>query len=225
MVLDFIGGWGGRVESPRDGADRLQCSLQEMPDLSHLYSPWLLNGVKEDGTFVHLPNDIDGIEQVVADSILRGDDGLAMVKTGYTPDLIRMCEGSYRKYSVRVGFDGTGLKNHVHFSLDDPADDPSGVIDPALVADHLHILVRAWEPDYIYVAPKKHRRSIGCKPGQICAGWLTYVKDNVPLDETALRAHAIEITSGDGGRYIQLNGTPTTPDLEQATIVRQALGY
>ncbi|MFD6860465.1 hypothetical protein ACFWB0_15255 [Rhodococcus sp. NPDC060086] len=225
MVLDFIGGWGGRVESPHDGAGRLQRSLQEMPDLSRLYSPWLLNGVKDDGTFVHLPGDIDGIEEVVADSILRGDDGLAMVKTGYTPDLIRMCEGSYRKYSVRVGFDGTGLKNHVHFSLDDPEVNPSGGITPELVADHFRILVQAWEPDYLFVSTKKHRRSIGCKPGQICAGWITYVKDKVPLDETTLRANAIEIIPGDGGRYVQLNGTPTAPDVHQAIIVRQALGY
>lgn len=230
-MLDFIGQWGGRVETPRAGAERLLRSFREMPDLSAVYTPWMVNEWDQDGTYRPrpLPPDLDAAEEFLAASVLRDDHGQPLLDAGYCPDMLRFSDDeTYGKYSVRVGFGAGGMRNHIHLSLaepsDDPADGPGRAVTEQVVDGCLRALVRAWEPDHLFVGTKTFFRAQGRKPAQVGGGWVTYLRDSLPVD-LGLLDPGIRVEHADGGRYLRLDGTPAAPDQGQALTVRRALGY
>ena len=58
---------------------------------------------------------------------------------------------------------------------------------------------------------------------QIRIDWLTYIRDDVPMD-TRVRSRTGTVEIADGGRYLTLSGTALEPYLGDAMSVRRALG-
>ena len=97
-----------------------------------------------------------------------------------------------------------------------------------LIGDYMIAIVSAWQPDWLKVGTYEFhvaQRDIGLTPKQIVLGWRTYLAGRVPLD-TEMLGGTVEVTpTSDGGRYVTLGGSLLEPSLDQARLVRTALGY
>ena len=226
--MRIIGGWGDRPDDLRSCAQRLQQSLQLMPNQDDVYGPW---GVWRERDDTHLDlepidiEDLDALERVIAAVTERVNDG-PMRTPGQHIELVREArdhqgnrDRTAFKYRVRAGFvSQPSPYNHILFELD-----PS--TDEALLARYLTALVVAWEPDELAVASRETQRAQGRKPPEAILGWLTYLSPSVhSLDQGALD-DAVAVTAREGGWFVSVPGDPSTPSIEHIGLVRRALGY
>lgn len=125
-------------------------------------------------------------------------------------------------YKVRCGFAGPRApRNHLFLGLDPAAGNPTD--ERQGVRDHLTALVRAWEPKRLSVCTYTFRKAQQHSTPQIGVGWLTYIRDDVPMD-TRVLSRTVTVEFADGGRYLTLSGTALEPHLGGAMSVRWALG-
>lgn len=234
MTLDFIGSWGERSESLRQSAERMQRSWRAFPQEPGVYSPWSLKLWSAEDVLQLQPVPADDLDAIVAAVSLvteRINEGprtapgvyLEFVRERLDEPVVA-AGGPLFSYKARCGFQGPrALRNHVFLELDPAAGNPSD--ESQVVRGYLTSLVAAWAPEYVsactYTFHKAQRHK---KPQQVRVGWLTYIRDEVPLDLSAVPAD-VHIDAGDGGRYLTLSGTPEDPSLDQALAIRRALGY
>ncbi|WP_330431341.1 hypothetical protein [Gordonia sesuvii] len=97
----------------------------------------------------------------------------------------------------------------------------------ASVIRYVEAIVKAWDPDWLKAGTPEFNKQQPIKrvPGEVYVGWYTYISDRIPIDEDILDAGKVERIGCAGGQYIMLDGTPTEPSLEQALLIRKALGY
>ncbi|BBX89327.1 immunity 52 family protein [Mycolicibacterium boenickei] len=233
MTLDFIGSWGDRLESIRESAERMQRSWRAFPQAPGVYSPWSLQLYPE-GVLRLQPvpaDDLDAIIDAVRLVTERINEG-PRTAPGFDLEFVRerldepvvAAGGPLFSYYARCGFSGPrALRNHILLGLDPAVGDAPD--EQQLVRDYLVALVAAWEPEYVSVCTYAfHKAQRHKKPQQVRVGWMTYIRDDVPLD-TSLVPEEVHIEVGDGGRYLTLSGTPEEPSLDQALAIRRALGY
>ncbi|WP_131816293.1 hypothetical protein [Mycolicibacterium porcinum] len=234
MTLDFIGSWGDRSESLRESAERMQRSWQLLPHKAGVYSPWSLKLWDAEDVLQLQPvpaGDLDAIVDAVRSVTERINEGPRTAPGVYLEFARERLDapvvasgGPLFSYKVRCGFSGPrALRNHVFLSLDPAAGNPPD--EQQLVRDYLVALAAVWEPEYVsactYAFHKAQRHK---KPQQVRVGWLTYIRDDVPLDFSAVPGE-VHIEAGDGGRYLTLSGTPEEPCLDQALAIWRGLGY
>lgn len=233
MTLDFIGSWGERSESLRQSAERMQRSWQLLPIEPSVYSPWSLKlwNAEDVLRLQRVPaDDLDAIVDAVKSVTERINEGPRTAPGVYLEfvrerlDAPAVAGGPLFSYKVRCGFSGPrALRNHVFLGLDPTAGNPPD--EQQLVRDYLVALVAAWEPEYVSVCTYAfHKAQRHKKPQQVRVGWMTYIRDDVPLDTSAV-PEEVHIEVADGGRYLTLSGTPEEPSLDQALAIRRALGY
>jgi hypothetical protein len=230
-TVEFIGGWGDRLESVRESAERMQRSWRDFPDEPGVYTPWSLQ-LYPDGVLQLQPvpeDDLDAIIEAVRLVTERINDG-PRTAPGFNLEFVRerldapvAAGGPLFSYTVRCGFSGPrAMRNHVFLALDPGAaasDEPD-----RLVRDYLTALVAAWEPEHLSVCTYAFHKAQRHRTPQVRVGWLTYIRDDVPL-ETATVPAGVRVEEAHGGRYLTLSGTPEEPDLDQALAICRALGY
>lgn len=230
MALRLIGGWGNRSDDLQSCAERLQRSLEFMPNESAVYGAW---GVWQPQS-VESPyndlvpvdtDDVEAVKRAISASTERVNAGpptlpgqhIQFVREGIGD--LESTDRHYFDYSVRAGFvDAPEPFNHLLFQLEDGTDE-------AVLTRYLSALVIAWEPDHIAIASRKTQRAQGHKPPQVVVGLVTYVRSGTPLDVTAFDDR-ISTTNADGGTYIYLPGANAdNPSIDHVRQVRTALGY
>lgn len=233
MTLDFIGSWGDRLESIRESAERMQHSWQLFPQQPGVYTPWSLKRWRSEDELELEPlpqDDLDAIIEAVRFVTERINEGprtapgsyLQFVRERLDAPVVK-AGGPLFKYDVRCGFAGPRApRNHLLFHLDPAVGNPSD--EYQVVRDYLSAIVRAWETDHVSVSPLAFLKAQRHKTPQVRVGWVTYIRDEVPLDMSAV-PEDVHIDAGDGGRYLTLSGTPEDPSLDQALAIRRALGY
>lgn len=232
MTLDLIGSWGDRLESLQESAERMQRSWQMFPQEPGVYTPWSLQLYPE-GALQLQPvpaNDLGAIVDAVRLVTERINEGPRTAPGQYLEFARERLDspvveagGRLFSYNVRCGFEGPRApRNHLLFQLDSAVKSPSD--EYPVLRGYLTALVRAWEPDHISVSALGFLKAQKHKTPQVRVGWMTYIRDDVPLDMSAVPAE-VDIEAGDGGRYLTLSGTPEEPSLDQALAIRRALGY
>jgi hypothetical protein len=233
VSLSYIGSWGDRPESIRESAERMQRSWQAFPQEPGVYTPWSLKLWNAEDVLQLQPVPADDLDAIVdaARSVTERINEGPRTAPGFDLQFVRerldepvLAGGPLFAYKVRCGFSGPrALRNHVLFHLDPTVGISSD--ESQVVRGYLTALVAAWEPEYVSVCTYEFHKAQGHKkPQQVRVGWLTYIRDDVPLD-TSLVPEEVHIEAGDGGRYLTLSGTPQEPSLDQALAIRRALGY
>ena len=226
MTLSFIGSWGERPETEIESARRMQRSWEAFPQNDGVYTPWSLQLYPE-GVLELQPVSAGDLEDVV-DAVRRVteriNEGPRTAPGAYLEfarerlDVPVSAGGPLFTYEARCGFAGPRApRNHVLLGLIDTAEE-------ALVRDYFVALVRAWEPEHVSVCTYAFHKAQRHETPQVRVGWLTYIRDDVSLDVTAV-PESVRVEAGDGGRYLTLSGTPEQPDLDEALSVRRVLGY
>ena len=224
----LMGGWDNRPDPLTSAVDRLQRSLQRLPDEAGKYGPW---GVwqRQDSS-----NELDFVRVEVNDAAVLADviaqvteevRGGPTTRPGLNIELSRptvgqLPEGSpiWCKYIVRAGFiDMPKPFNHIAFDVGDDTDERT-------LTAYMSALVDAWQPDRLGVLNVEIKRAQGHKGAEAAVGRLTYVREGVPLD-TSVLGDGIDVAHADGGSYIRVPGTPENPSLDHIFQVRRALGY
>jgi hypothetical protein len=231
VTLTFIGGWGGRLETEADTARRMQRSWAEFPQEQGVYTPWSLQ-LYPNGALKLQPVPAGNLAAIIDAVRLVTEDVNQGPRTapGASPRFVRelidspvAVGGPLFTYFVRCGFAGPrALRNHVLLELDPAAGNPPDANQ--LVRDYLIALVVAWKPEHLSVCTHAFHKAQGHKTPQVRVGWLTYVRDDVPMDLGVVDA-GVNVVVGQGGRYLTLSGTPLDPDIGEALSVRWALGY
>lgn len=226
MALNFMGGWGDRVETDVEAARRMQRSWQLIPQFPGVYSPWSLQ--QYPAGELHLEpvaeGDLDAVVAAVHMVTERINDGPRSTP-GYYLEFVRerldapvAAGGPLLSYKVRCGFAGPrSVRNHLLMDADPAPSEQS-------LHEQLAALVRAWEPEHVSVCDYAFHKAQKHKTPQVRIGWLTYIRDDVPLD-LAKVPDEVAVEARDGGRYLMLSGTPGEPSLDQAMALREALGY
>jgi hypothetical protein len=232
MTLEYIGGWGDRVESLRESARRMQRSWEEFPNDHGVYTPWSLQSYP-DGVLRLEPVPGDDLDAIVDAGRLvteRVNEG-PRTAPGFNLEFARerrdssvlASDGQLFSYNVRCGFGGPrALRNHIFFELDPLGGNTSD--ENQLLRDHLVALARAWEPEYVSVCTYAFHKAQRHKTPQVRVGWLTYIRNDVALDSSAI-PDTVRIEAGDGGKYLMLTGTPQDPNIDEALALRRALSY
>lgn len=229
MNLDIIGAWKGRIDDTASAAERLQRSLALMPQHPHdTYTQWGTKHWDEQGIFsieailddlVEIEGTIRRTTENVNDGP-RSEPGLHLKLVRSHPDRQYEVDDRTYDYHVRCGFERP--RNHILLQLDP---DIGGYCDPiTVVRAYMAALVNAWEPDHLAALPLPFLKAQGHRTPQVRVGWMTYIRDGIELD-TSILEKTLRRSKGDGGTYIRLAGTPEDPDLDQAMLVRKALGY
>lgn len=198
-----------------------------------MYTPWSLKRWSSEGELRLEPvpqDDLDAIVDGIRFVTERINEGPRTAAGSYLQFVRERLDapavkagGPLFSYDVRCGFAGPRApRNHLLFHLDPAAGSPSD--ECQVVRDYLSALVRAWEADHVSVSPLSFLKAQRHKTPQVRVGWLTYIRDDVPLEISAV-PDGVHIESADGGRYLTLSGTPQEPSLDQALAIRRALGY
>ncbi|BBY26608.1 hypothetical protein [Mycolicibacterium sediminis] len=233
MTLSFIGSWGERFETSNESAERMQKSWGDFPASDDEYGPWSLRSFPDDVLrLIPVPaDDLDAIAEaarVVTERINEGPRTAPGFHLEFARERVDApvvpAGGPLFSYDVRCGFAGPrALRNHLHFELDPTVGNSPD--EQRVVRDHLVALVRAWQPEYVSACTYAFHKAQGHRtPRQVRVGWMTHIRDDVPLDVVDV-PDDVRIEVGDGGRYLTLAGTPRDPSLEQALAIRRALGY
>ena len=212
----------------------MQRSWQLFPQEQGVYTPWSLKRWRSEDEPQLQPvpvDDLDAIVDAIRSVTERINEGPRTAPGVYLEFVRERLDlpvveagGPLFSYKVRSGFAGPRApRNHILFQLDPAVGSPAD--ENEMVRGYLTALVAAWETEYVsactYAFHKAQRHK---KPQQVRVGWMTYIRDDVPLD-TSLVPAEVRIESGDGGRYLTLSGTPEDPSLDQALAIRRALGY
>lgn len=231
-MLDLIGVWGDRPDSLRSCVQRLQASWRSMPPDPGAYGPWSVRDRGAAGDFSPLTrvdiDDADAVERAIAaetEWVHKGPRTAPGVYLEFDRESLveKVGDGSREwakeaQYKGRAGFfNPHRAHNRVTFTI-------NSATEPAVVRDYFTALVRAWEPDHLAVTTFELSKAQGRRTPQMDIGWLTYIRDTIPLDPAVLDSD-IAISQADGGRYLTLPGTPADPDLDRIMAVRRALGY
>ncbi|SCX17369.1 hypothetical protein [Mycolicibacterium fluoranthenivorans] len=225
MTVRLIGAWGNRHDNLQRCAERVQLSIELMPT-EDCYGPWGVwesrNAASESNELVPIDlDDIAAVESAITSTTERVNAG-PMTAPGYHIQFARECadrtaDRRFFEYTVRAGFVGTPEPfNHLLLHVGDT--------DESTLIRYLSALVVAWEPDHLAAADRKVQRAQGHRPPEVLVGWLTYVRDDIPLN-TDVIDEQIGFVARDGGRYITVAGTPQQPNLDHILQVRAALGY
>jgi len=229
MTLEYMGGWGDRPESARASAERVQCSWRTFPQVDSLYTQWSLQTYPE-GALQLLPvpeGDLGSIVEAARIVTERINEGPRRSPGQYLEFVRRRLDSEEAdprlySYKVRCGFAGPRApRNHLFLQLDPAAGNPTD--ERQVVRDHLTALVRAWEPEHLSVCTYSFHKAQQHRTPQIRVGWLTYIRDDVPMD-TRVLSRTVTVEFADGGRYLTLSGTALEPHLGDAMSVRRALG-
>lgn len=229
-MLWILGGWGNRPDTLTSAVDRLQRSLIRIPDESERYGTW---GVwqrldaDDDTKLDFVPVDVSD-STVLANVITQTTEdfrGGPSIVSGFNIELSRPTAGAlpeissgWFKYIVRVGFTDMPMPfNHIALDVDDDTDERT-------LTAYMSALVDAWQPDRLGVLNVETKRAQGHKGAEVAVGRLTYIRDGIPLNTSAL-GDGIDVAQADGGSYIRVPGTPENPSLEHILRVRRALGY
>lgn len=229
MTLRLIGGWGNRSDDLLSCAERLQRSLELMPQEPDIYRAWGVwqsqsAGSRYNDLVTVDVDDVDAVQRAIVSTTERVNAG-PMTIPGHHIQFAREGIGEpdsadrhFFDYSVRAGFHAAPEPfNHLLLQLEDSTDE-------SVLTRYLSALVVAWEPDNSAIANRKTQRAQGHKPPQAVVGLLTYVRSGTPLDVAALDDQ-VSVVNADGGTYISIPGTPDSPSMDHIRQVRTALGY
>lgn len=229
MALRIIGGWGNRSDDLRSCAERLQRSVELMPQELGVYRAWGVWQPKSaESPYSDLVavdvDDVDAVQRAIASTTERVNAG-PMTLPGQHIQLARegirepgSADRHFFDYSIRAGFvDIPEPFNHLLLQLDDRTDE-------SVLTRYLSALVVAWEPDTVAVVSRQTQRAQGHKPPQAVVGLLTYVRSGAPFDVTAIDDQ-VSVINADGGIYVNIPGTPENPSMDHIRQVRTALGY
>ena len=227
-MLRLIGGWGDRPDSLPSCAQRLVRSLELMPSAPGRYGPWGIWQSRAESAYNDLvPLDIADVEAVAAaiQTITKRINQGPMRTPGQHVQLAREVVGEradddprYLEYTARAGFVDTPQPiNHLLLQAEDST-------TTADLFQYMSAMVVAWQPDHLGLATRAIQRAQGHRPQEAVVGFLTYVRDGVPLNRDVLDDQ-IDVAKADGGLYIRVPGTPLQPSLDHVHMVREALGY
>lgn len=223
MKIDLIGGWGDRPESLDQIATRMVATAAQLPvpDTAR----WVVNvrkGKKRWLEDVDMTSVVDVSNRIEAttERVWQGPRIAPGVNVEFA--VVDDHDLPIADFTLRAGFADPGVSNHVlvELTLDGDRADTARVIK-----DYLAVLVRNWQPERLSAHTYRFMKDQGWVAPQISVGWDNYFSDAVELDSVVLEGSGIAVSSADGGRYITLDGTPAEPILEQALVVRKALGY
>lgn len=225
----ILGGWGNRPDTLASAVDRLQSSLNRIPNESEKYGTWGIwqrRDPDDDTEVEFVPIDVSdstALANVISQTTeeFRGGPTTSGLNIELSrPATVHRSEISPRwfKYIVRVGFtDMPRPFNHIAFDVDDDADERT-------LMGYMSALVEAWQPDRLAVLTVNTKRAQGHKGSEVAVGRLTYIREGIPLNASGL-GDDIDVAKADGGSYIRVPGTPESPSLEHILRVRRALGY
>lgn len=230
--MDLIGSWGERQETAESCAERVLDSWHLFPQEPATYGPWgERQRIEGENVMPFVPIATDDSRAIKAAIVRQTEDfvGGPVTNSAFTFEFARrslenFCtDGTERwapdaKYYVRAGYLKPNRRfNRIVLQL-------NTTTDSSLVRDYLTTIVRVWEPDHVAVTTHELIKAQGRKTPQLDVGWLTYLRNNIPLD-TAILGDDISLVAADNGRYLTIHGTPEHPNLEQIVDVRRALGY
>lgn len=223
--VSFIGYWENRRESVQSAAARIHRSWELMPREDDAYTRWGVDSWAT-GTYQLAPVEGEGftvLEKAVTDRTTSVNEG-PRTAPGLYADFQRLTRAEpLRKfaYGARCGFSAP-MTNNV--SLNYVPDIAHGDTQASVIRAYASALAIAWEPARLLVAPHSFLRLQPKSPVFPKIGWLTFFRDDVSLDTNLLDGR-VSIDLADPGRYIQIGGTLLEPNLDDALLVRRALGY
>lgn len=216
-TIDFIGGWGGRAQSYDEIVSAARRMLTAMP--ADPAGRWV--------RFVERPGSqlMDAVTVDVDDSASLGAAVELISRRGDRHELriSRQAGPEDVPISVRVKSGSEHSDNRIVINVELPEPDAA-----TLIPGYMSAMISAWNPDWLKAGTYEFhvaQKDIGLQPTEIALGWRTYLADLVPFDPAVAVEAGVTVTAVDGGRYVTLAGTPVDPDLDQAAVVRRALGY
>jgi hypothetical protein len=216
-TIDFIGGWGGRASSYDEIVAAARRMLTSMP--TEPSGRWV-RFIERPGSQLMdaVPVDVDDLESLGAAVELisrRGDRHELRISRQVGPDDVPI--------SVRVKAGSEHSDNRIVISVELSEGDAA-----TLISEYMSAMISAWDPDWLKAGTYQFhvaQKGIGLQPKETALGWRTYLSDRVSFDAAVAVEAGVMVTAVDGGRYVTLAGAPDDPDLDQAAVVRRALGY
>ncbi|WP_232715612.1 immunity 52 family protein [Gordonia metallireducens] len=227
-IIIIIGGWDWRAQSLESVAQATSSMVSAMPDEPS--GKWVTPRKEGDDYIYDSLDDASDISDIATRIERTTSDAVGgrRPKPGFDIKLYLLdnAEEYAVECRIRAGLEGPrGVRNHILVRLNFNTDDQ--LVVARAVKDHMAALVRAWHPDYLSAHTYEFRKAQGwdSTANQIPVGWDTYLSDRTPLAHQMLVGSPITQTRQDDGVYFTLSGTPQDPSIDQARLLRKALGY
>lgn len=235
-------GWGARVESVDQAADRVAELVSALAALDPALSNWRdLGRSKREaiGKPMVTTNHADLVQRLL-DGRHRTDIGRQIMEDmGYSVYWWNGAEDNQAAANLNIHIAASALGNHVVLNLPKPDTVPS-LYSPDTAQKLLHIFVDIFDPDSLLWSnhellakqtepdrPTEDGRGyiLGQLIGQP-AGWAIYLNDSNPVKfDTGLLPSGATVERLGNGMLVTLGSDPANPPISDVLQVRRAMGY
>ncbi|MFW0786190.1 hypothetical protein AAFP35_16925 [Gordonia sp. CPCC 206044] len=222
-TIDIIGAWTPRPQSLDDVTTATAKMLHDMPALPGLWVTTPGDSSGDDGDpqrFTAL--DLNAHADLAARILAATAEVKNMKNPGQYATIRRRTEQGKFPLSLRIRAGFAKPRNRIIASL--RLDEVTSAASQRLIRAVMAAVIGAWNPDWLKAGTYEVQKQQGHSHGPVIIGWDTYISDRIDFDDTAIDGRLATV-HGAAGRYVTLDGTPAEPSLEQAQLVRAALGY
>ncbi|MFW0786188.1 hypothetical protein AAFP35_16915 [Gordonia sp. CPCC 206044] len=219
MSISIIGAWAAREQSLDEVASATAKMLATWPGTGH----WATPGETGNNDAVRYePLDPSNVTDLTARIAASTAEIKNMKSSGQHLHITRLDADGQETMTLRIRAGFAKPRNRIVATV--WMNDITSAESQRLIRGYMAALIGAWNPDWLEAGTYDFQKAQGHSHGQVIVGWDTYISDRIDFDDTAIDGKLATVR-GAAGRYVTLDGTPAEPSLEQAQLVRTALGY